>query len=108
MSFGIIRARYRNGVGTDEFLQKDEPYPLAIELMPVGIHFRKGSRIRIDVTSSDFPNFDRNHNTGEDYWKDHELKIANQMVFHDKAKPSYIVLPIVKNECFTEANWTGQ
>jgi predicted acyl esterase len=53
--------------------------------------------LRLDVSSSDFPNFDRNHNTGRDFWSDSELRIANQVVFHDSERPSRLVLPIVED-----------
>jgi len=64
-------------------------------MMQVGIRFRKGSRIRLDIASSDFPNFDRNHNTGRDFWSDPELRVARQTVFHDPRHPSRIVLPVI-------------
>ena len=51
-----------------------------------------GSRIRLDVSSSDFPNFDRNHNTGRDYWADEELRPAQQTIFNDAEHPSRLVL----------------
>ena len=54
-----------------------------------------GHRIRVDVTSSDFPNFDRNHNTGGDDYSEEVLLSANQTVFHDNLHPSHIVLPVI-------------
>jgi putative CocE/NonD family hydrolase len=95
LTYGIVRARYRFGYDRQVPLDPDVPQDYAIAMMPIGIRFRKGSRIRLDIASSDFPNFDRNHNTGRDYWSDPDLKVARQTVFHDAAMPSRIVLPIV-------------
>ena len=52
-------------------------------------------RIRLDVSSSDFPNFDRNHNTGADFWSDTELRVAHQTVFHNAEYPSRLILPVI-------------
>ncbi|HEX9772860.1 MAG TPA: CocE/NonD family hydrolase C-terminal non-catalytic domain-containing protein, partial [Steroidobacteraceae bacterium] len=57
--------------------------------------FKRGQRIRLYVSSSDFPNFDRNHNNGRDYWSDSELRPARQTVFHDAARPSHLILPVI-------------
>jgi predicted acyl esterase len=51
--------------------------------------------LRLYVSSSDFPNFDRNHNTGKDYWSDAELRTAHQTVFHSMDRPSHLVLPMI-------------
>ncbi|MCB1463052.1 MAG: CocE/NonD family hydrolase [Nitratireductor sp.] len=95
LSHAIKRARYRNGFDNPALLDSDAPVQYVIDMMPVGIRFRKGSRIRLDISSSDFPNFDRNHNTGKDYWTDDEFKVANQVVFHDANMPSHIELPVI-------------
>ena len=55
----------------------------------------KGERIRLYVSSSDFPNFDRNHNTGRDYWSDTELRPAHQTIFHSADRPSCLILPVI-------------
>lgn len=95
---GFIRARYREGFDREVMLSADEPVELKIDLSPVGIRFRRGSRIRLDVTSSDFPTFDRNHNTGAPFSSDRELRIARQTVLHDTEHPSRLVLPVVVDE----------
>jgi len=64
-------------------------------MVPTCNLFRAGHRIRVDISSSDFPNYDRNHNTGLDYWTDATFAIARQTVLHDAAHPSRIVLPII-------------
>ena len=64
-------------------------------LNPTSNLFRPGHRIRVDVSSSDFPNFDRNHNTGGDDYSNSDLAPASQTVFHDSARPSRIILPVI-------------
>lgn len=92
-SWGILRTRYLDGYDRVARLEPGEPYKLEIAMSPMGICFLPGSRIRLDVSSSDFPNFDRNHNTGEEFWHDAELRVARQSVFHDRERPSRLLLP---------------
>ena len=67
---GILRARYRDGYDTPSLLRPGDVYEFTITVNPVSNLFLPGHRIRVDVTSSDFPNFDRNHNTGgNDYFE---------------------------------------
>ncbi|MBM3531990.1 MAG: CocE/NonD family hydrolase [Alphaproteobacteria bacterium] len=95
LCYGIMRARFRQGFDKQVMLDAGVPQEFVIPMMQVGIRFRKGSRIRLDIASSDFPNFDRNHNTGRDFWSDPELRVARQTVFHDPRHPSRIVLPVI-------------
>jgi putative CocE/NonD family hydrolase len=95
LCYGIMRARFRKGFDKQVMLEAGTPQEFVIPMMQVGIRFKKGSRIRLDIASSDFPNFDRNHNTGKDYWSDPELRVARQTVFHDPRYPSRIVLPVI-------------
>ena len=64
-------------------------------LNPTSNLFKPGHRIRVDVSSSDFPNFDRNHNTGGDDYASAELTTASQTIFHDRTRPSRIILPVI-------------
>ena len=96
LCYGIMRARFRKGFDKQVLLDGGNPEEYVIPMMQVGIRFRKGSRIRLDIASSDFPNFDRNHNTGRDYWSDPDLRVARQTVFHDPRHPSRIVLPVIE------------
>lgn len=91
---GIVRARYRGGGGAAP-LEAGRPYELLIDLWATSNLFRAGHRIRVDVTSSSFPRWDRNPNTGHPFGADAELATARQTVFHDAGHPSRIVLPIV-------------
>jgi predicted acyl esterase len=68
---------------------------MVIRLLATGIRFRAGTRVRVDVTSSDFPGFDRNHNTGRPWLTDPELRVARVTVHHDKEHPSAVLLPVL-------------
>ena len=95
VSYGIMRTSYMEGYDEPKPMEPETPYELAIRLGPTGIRFGEGHRIRLDVASSDFPNFDRNHNTGADFWSDSELRVARQTVFHDRDRPSRLLLSVV-------------
>ena len=95
LTYGIMRARYRDGYDNPNLIEPGKPYEYTIRLNPTGILFRRGHQIRLDVSSSDFPNFDRNHNTGADFWSDTELRIAHQTVFHSAEYPSRLILPVI-------------
>jgi putative CocE/NonD family hydrolase len=95
LTYGIMRAQHREGYDNPKLLEPGRAYDYEIKLNPIGCLFKKGQRIRLYVSSSDFPNFDRNHNNGRDYWSDSELRPARQSVFHDAARPSHLVLPVI-------------
>lgn len=94
---GIVRARYRDGCETPSLLQPGEPCEYRIPLGPISIVLPPGHRLRLDVTSSDFPNFDRNHNTGADFATDPRLRRAAQQILHDAEHPSRLVLPVLRS-----------
>ena len=71
------------------------PTKYTIKMNPVGIEIQPGQRLRLDISSSDFSNFDRNHNTGKDFWTDSELRIARQTIFHDAEMPSRLLMPLL-------------
>ena len=95
LTYGIMRARYRGGFDREDLLEPGVPTRYTIKLNPVGIEIQPGQRLRLDISSSDFPNFDRNHNTGKDFWSDSELRVARQIVFHESAMPSRLLMPLV-------------
>ncbi len=96
LTYGVLRCHDRDGYATKAPpLRPGQAYELTVPLNPTGVLFGKGHRIRLDVSSSDFPNFDRNHNTGRDFWSDAELRTASQTVFHDAGRPSRLVLPVI-------------
>ena len=90
---GIIRARFRNGA-KPEFLTPDQPYEFVIDLWSVGHVFKQGHAIRLDITSSNFPRWDRNHNTGPGAAQD-AIQIARQMIFHNGHYQSRLILPVL-------------
>jgi uncharacterized protein len=94
---GIIRARYRNFARGEapSLLQPGEIYEYEIDLWATSNVFKKGHRMRLDITSSNFPRWDRNPNTGHDFGVDAELVVAHQTILHDAEHPSHVVLPIV-------------
>ncbi len=94
---GIIRARYRNFEKGEQpdLIEPGRAYEYEIDLWSTSNLFQAGHRIRLTVTSSSFPRWDRNPNTGHAFGADAELAIAHQTILHDSAHPSYVVLPIV-------------
>jgi putative CocE/NonD family hydrolase len=97
MTEGIIRARYRGGVDGDtvELLEPGEAAEYRIRCYPTANVFRRGHRLRLDVTSSSFPRFSRNLNTGEDVGTGTRMEVARQTVLHTDRYPSHVVLPVI-------------
>jgi putative CocE/NonD family hydrolase len=93
---GIIRARYRDG-GAANFIEPGKIYRYEIDLWVTSNVFLKGHRIRVEISSSNFPRFDRNPNTGHKFGADAEIKKAKQSVYHDAEHPSHILMPVVPN-----------
>ena len=92
----IVRARYRNGsTAAAEMLKPGRPYELTIELYPTSLVFKRGHRIRLDVSSSNFPRFDVNPNTGEPLNDNRSWRVAENSIYLDPAHPSRILLPVV-------------
>ena len=94
---GMIRARYRNSFEAPELMTPGEVYRFAIELYPTSNLFAKGHRIRVDISSSNFPRLDVNPNTGEALGLNRRIVVAENAVFHDAAHPSHIVLPVISD-----------
>ena len=94
---GIIRARYRNFSKGEQptLIEPGKAYEYEIDLWATSNVFKAGHAIRLDITSSNFPRWDRNPNTGHDIGADDELAVAHQTILHDSEHPSYIVLPVV-------------
>jgi putative CocE/NonD family hydrolase len=92
----IQRARYREGYDKEVFLKKDEVVKLEMSPMATSNFFDKGHRIRIEISSSNFPRFERNLNTGGNNYDEKDGVIANNKIYHTKQHPSQIRLPIVK------------
>ena len=92
---GILRARFRKGVDKMELLEAGKEYEFDVDLVGTANVFLPGHRIRVDITSSNFPQFDRNPNTGEDLGASSKIRVAKQTVFHGGVRASHIVLPVV-------------
>ena len=95
---GILRARYREGFASPRLLEPGKVYGYEIEVGVTGNVFRKGHRIRLEISSSNFPRFDRNLNTGHDLGLDAEMRQAKQTVYHAREYPSHILLPVIPAE----------
>jgi hypothetical protein len=92
---GIIRTRYRNSWERPEFMAPGEVYEVTIEPQATSNLFQAGHRIRLDISSSNFPHFDVNPNTGEPPGRHPRPIVAHQTVYHDVRRPSHVVLPRV-------------
>ena len=95
---GIIRARYRSSRERGELMEQDEVYAFTIDLQATGNLFKRGHRIRVDISSSNFPRFDVNPNTGAPLWSSGEIRVAQQAIYHDAEHASHVVLPIIPEE----------
>jgi putative CocE/NonD family hydrolase len=92
---GIQRARYRDGARDPELMEPGEVYRIEIDMWSTSICFMSGHRLRVEISSSNFPQFDRNLNTGEEYGKTTAMVAADQTIYHDADRQSHIVLPVV-------------
>jgi putative CocE/NonD family hydrolase len=92
---GIIRARFRNGGPALPPLEPGRPYAFEIDVWATSNVFKAGHRIRLQITSSNFPRWDRNPNTGHPFGQDAELCVAEQTILHDAEHPSCVILPVV-------------
>jgi uncharacterized protein len=92
---GICRARYRHGMNHVDLLEPGKIYPYEIDLQSTSNVFKAGHRIRVQVSSSNFPRFSRNLNTGGSIGLDSDLQSASQQILHAGEHASYILLPVI-------------
>jgi putative CocE/NonD family hydrolase len=92
---GILRARYRDSQVTPALLTPGQVYPFSIDLWATSNVFRAGHRLRLELSSSNFPRFDRNLNNGELAATSAKWVTSTNTVLHDKAHPSALILPVV-------------
>ncbi|WP_461089283.1 CocE/NonD family hydrolase [Spirosoma gilvum] len=92
----ILRARYREGFDKEVWMDKGKVYKLTLSPMSTSNYFAPGHRIRVEISSSNFPRFDRNLNTGGNNYDETKAVVAHNQVFHSAQYPSQIRLPIVK------------
>jgi putative CocE/NonD family hydrolase len=92
---GILRMRYRSSQEKPEFLNPGEVYHVTVDLWATSNVFLPGHKLRLEVSSSNFPRFDRNTNTGEEQSRATRLAKASNVIYHDRLHPSALLLPIV-------------
>jgi len=92
---GICRARFRESLKQEKLMEPRKIYELTVKLYPTSNVFKKGHRIRVDVSSSNFPRFDLNPNTGEPLSDHRRMITAVNTVYHDREHPSHILLPVI-------------
>ena len=92
---GIIRARYRDSAKEPTLIEPGKIYRYEVDLWVTSNVFLAGHRIRVEISSSNFPRLDRNPNTGHKFGADAELRKATQKVYHDTRHASHIILPVI-------------
>jgi putative CocE/NonD family hydrolase len=95
---GIVRGRYRDPAHGEELLTPGEVYEFIIHCNPTAYVFLKGHKIRIEISSSNFPAFARNLNSGESIADESVSQIAHQTVHHSSEYPSHLILPVIPHE----------
>jgi putative CocE/NonD family hydrolase len=96
MAEGMLRARFHAGLDKVSLLEPGKAYEFTVDMVGTAVVFQPGHRVRVDITSSNFPQFDRNPNTGDPLGKSDKTRVATQTIYHSTARPSAIVLPVVK------------
>jgi uncharacterized protein len=92
---GILRARYRDGLKKKVWMKPSESYRLKIDLHATSNYFPPGHRIRLEVSSSAFPTYERNLNTGGPNYNENRSLVAENQVHHSKGRASYALLPLI-------------
>ncbi len=93
---GLVRGRFRDGLVCEKLLEPGKVYGFRIDCWSTAWTFKKGHKIRVQVSSSNFPKFDRNLNTGLHLTESTEIRVAKQTVYHTAEYPSQVILPLVK------------
>ena len=92
---GVLRARFRESLTAPALITPEKVYEYTVDLWATSHVFKAGHRLRLEVSSSNFPRYDRNPNTGHEFGVDDELRTAQQTIFHDQRYPSHLVLPVI-------------
>src|SRR5262249_44651702 len=98
ISDSIMRGRYRKGPGKAEVLTPGRAYECTIDIYPTPLLLKRGHRTRLDVSSSNFPRFDVNPNTGEPLNNNKEWRVAQNTVYMDERHPSHMTLPLIPRD----------
>ena len=92
---GITRARYRDSQSRPSLIQPGKIYRYEIDLWVTSNAFLPGHKVRVEISSSNFPRFDRNLNAGEPFGTGTKMSKATQTIYHDNERPSHIILPVI-------------
>ena len=92
---GIVRARFRESIRHPTLIEPGEVYQLRVDMWETSNVFKEGHRVRLEVSSSKFPRFDRNLNTGHQPGLDSDMRVADQTIYHDRLRPSHLTLPVI-------------
>ena len=95
LSDGILRLRYRDSQEKPELMNPEQVYKISVDLSATSNVFRKGHIMRLEVSSSNFPRFDRNMNTGVDQATSRQFVSATNTVLHDAEHPSALLVPVI-------------
>jgi putative CocE/NonD family hydrolase len=95
---GVLRARYRDSIERPSFMRPGQVYELTIDLGPTSNVFLPGHRVRLDISSSNFPRIDRNLNTGGPIGFETDWRVAENSVHHGPDHSSRLVLPVIRRE----------
>lgn len=96
ITIGIVRARYRKSFEKPTLIKPGVVYEYNIDMSNTANQFKKGHRIRLEISSSAFPYFLKNQNTGKDIGTDTESRVARQRIYHNRDYPSFLELPVLK------------
>jgi putative CocE/NonD family hydrolase len=92
---GIIRTSFRDGLSDPRPAIPGRPYEYRIQIWPTSYQFRTGDRIRVEISSSDYPQFAPNPNTGAPFGQGATTQLATQTILHDAAHPSKLTVPVI-------------
>ena len=93
---GIVRASFQFGLDSTNWLETGKVYKYEIDMGATAIVIPAGSRLRLEISSSNFPKYDRNPNTGEDPFEVTEFVAVTQTVYHDGEHASFLRLPVLR------------
>jgi len=105
LQHGILRLRYRDGYEKSLMVEPDEIVEIKVEMLATAHRFKRSHRVRLDLTSSAFPAYAPNFNTGQSAWDESEPVKAKQTVYHSERYPSRLVLPVLEHPKFASP-WT--
>jgi len=98
LSDSICRARYRGYRDEPDFVEPGEVYEFYMEPYDTANRFEEGHRIRLDISSSNWPRFDVNHNTGGPLYGGEEYRVAENTVYHERGNATHVELPVLPSE----------